>query len=342
MSSAPTLTLPSTLRASTASVRPALAGVDDARVQAAFASCAEVVRQRARNFYYGLRLTPEPRRSAVYSIYAWMRFGDDQVDEPTSPAQKHAALARFAALTERVLAGELPDGEPFWAAFAATLRSYPIEHAHIRAMLAGLEADIEHGGYATIEDLESYCYHVASTVGLVCVAIWGFRAGVTLAQVREAGDLALRRGKAFQLTNILRDFAEDFDQGRVYLPTAALAEHGLTPPMLRRWERPEQCAALVRSLARRARAHYDASAPLDELIDAPCRSTLYAMTRIYTGLLEVIEAEPARVVGTRRIRLTSRAKAFIAASALVRGGLNIWPASATAGTLADSASEGRR
>lgn len=307
-------------------VVPQLAGLDAPALNAAYTSCAEVVRRRARNFYYGLRLTPEPRRAAVYSIYAWMRCGDDLVDEGADPVAKRAALASFRERTARALSGRgdaLAGLEPFWAAFAASVASYAIDHALIWSMVDGLESDIDHAAYDTREQLDRYCYCVASTVGLVCLGIWGYRPGVTGADVARAEVMAERRGRAFQLTNILRDFAQDFDQHprRVYIPGEVFASVGLTPQGLRDWAEPSRCRELVAGLAAEAREHYRASAGLEELVEAGCRPTLWAMTRIYSGLLEVIEREPARVVGPKRIRLASWRKAWIALAASARAKL---------------------
>lgn len=330
MSSASTLAIPTLTAPNTASVRPRLEGFSDEALNAAFEACREVVRTRARNFYYGLRLTPEPRRSAVYAIYAWMRFGDDRVDSTSSPEARKLELDRFRELSLSVLAGSSLGGpEPFWPAFAATLRSYPIDPAHVTAMIQGLGEDIDHRGYHSLSELEAYCYRVASTVGLVCMSIWGYRAGVTITDLQRGAVMSERRGKAFQLTNILRDFAEDFDQqpSRVYLPRELFDEFNLTPADLRRWQNPAACAALVTKIATIARDHYAASQALDELVDTPCRSTLWAMTRIYSGLLSIILKNPAAIVGPSRIRLPSAGKAWIASSALLRGKFNLWPAS---------------
>jgi len=300
-------------------------------LESAYAHCAGVVRSRARNFYYGLRLTPEPRRSAVYSVYAWMRRADDITDEATTPETKHAALGAFAATTERLIAGQALDGEardcPVWIAFSETYRRYGLEPETLRSLIEGLEWDIEVDGGAGAEpavlcatraDLERYCYCVASTVGLICIRIWGLREGADEAEARR---LAVKRGLAFQLTNILRDFGEDFDSGRVYLPASEFRGCGLTPGQLRTWTRPEACAGLMRGLASWARSSYTESEPLDGMVDGSCAPGLRAMTAIYAGLLGVIEDDPSRVVGTRRVRLQSATKAGIAIKALVSGWL---------------------
>lgn len=295
----------------------------------AYQTCADVTRSCARNFYYGLRMTPEPRRSAIYSVYAWMRRADDQVDSAADLPTKAVRLAEFAQATERLIAGQ-PLGpverDPVWIAFRQTVRDYHLDPADLHRLLKGLETDLEAERRAADSDepvmicrtraeLREYCFCVASTVGMICVAIWGLR---DPALAPEARRLAIERGQAFQLTNILRDFAQDYDEGRVYLPSVDLERAGLSPSDVRNWSSPERAEALVRELAAHARAHYDASAPLDELITPSCVAALSAMTRIYSGLLTVIERQPERIVSGGRIRLPSARKASIALSAFVR------------------------
>lgn len=310
----------------TTALQPAAAPAIDARLDRAYAACREIARARARNFYYGLKLTPEPRRSAVYSVYAWMRRGDDEADAATSVDARRQCLARFRATSDLVLAGGAAGRaeiarDPVWTAFAHTVDAYGVEATDILAMLEGLEEDLDHAGYETDAELESYCRRVASSVGRVCLTIWGLREGVS---AEEARTLAERRGLAFQLTNILRDFAEDHAQGRIYLPSSAFTTHALTPDELRSWARPRECEAFVRERAALTRAHYDASAGLERMIDPTCAPTLWAMTRIYSGLLEKIEKAPRRVAGQRRIRLQSLHKAGIALRAVMMSRRDEW------------------
>lgn len=320
------------LQGSIALDRP-VSGQDAARLARAYDACREITRRRARNFYYGLCLTPEPRRSAIFSVYAWMRRADDEADAAAHASRTtEERLARLADLRRELrdlLAGRYDqpgapsDAAPVFIALAHTLRAYPIDPGDLRDMLDGLEEDARHTGYATRDELASYCYRVASTVGLICLSVWGLREG---ADATEARGLAVRRGLAFQLTNILRDFGQDFDDSprRLYLPQADFERHGLTPEALRVWARPNECGAMIAGLARWARAEYEASATLEGLINPVCRPTLWAMTRIYSGLLAKIEAKPGRIVGAKRIRLQSAHKAGIAAVALVRARRDRW------------------
>jgi len=147
------------------------------------------------------------------------------------------------------------------------------------------------------------------------MTIWGVREGASMERALAMAD---RRGLAFQLTNILRDFAQDFDEGRVYLPRAAFAESGLTPAALRRWQDAAKCERFVLNQAAIARREFDESAQLESMIEPACEPTLWAMTRIYSGLLKKIEDRPGRIVGDARIRLQSLHKAGIAMRAIVR------------------------
>lgn len=291
-----------------------------------FEACREIVRAHARNFYYGLRLTPEPKRSAVYAVYAWMRAGDDDIDLPGTPEEKLARLERFERRSECAFAGDPLDSEaaaqPAWRAFAHTVSAFTIDRDDLRALLRGLRDDLHQDAdtlpgrpvYASRADLDQYCYRVASVVGLICIDIWGLRPGTDRAEARK---LAALRGLAFQLTNILRDFAEDFDRGRVYLPAEDLEASGLSPTELREWSDHPRCCGLVRSIAAWAGSAYRASAPLDRMITPSCAPTLWAMTMIYARLLSKIDADPRRVV-SHRVRVRAVHKAGIAVAAALK------------------------
>lgn len=315
---------------STAAIVASLPGVSDADLAAAYGHCRAITRARARNFYYGLRLTPEPRRSAIFSIYAWMRAADDEADAEAPAAARRARLAAYRDLTAKLLSDQPIDWStlaPFWPAFAATVRSYPIDPSLFSAMLDGLEEDLEPpappDAYPTDADLTRYCYRVASTVGLTCISIWGLRPGVNPGEARR---LAEERGQAFQRTNILRDFAQDYDStpSRVYLPADSFAAAGLSPRAVREWSDPVRCREFIQRHAAQARAFYESSAPLVGMVAADCAPTLWAMTTIYSGLLRLIEQDPQRIVAPKRIRLPASRKALIALRATMRSRTSGW------------------
>lgn len=289
-------------------------------LERAFDACRSVVRGRARNFYYGLRISPEPERSAVFALYAWMRMADDTVDAPGSVDERRARLEAFWRDTERTLDGYAPNGSEMWRAFAHVAARYRLDRDVLADVIRGMRTDLDAEADArrtgepalvceTREDLLTYCDRVASTVGLCCVRIWGLRDGV---DPSEADRLAVARGRAFQLTNILRDFAEDFDDGRIYLPESDFRDAGVSPSEVRSWTNPASCTRMIESIASRARGFYAESDPLVGMVSERCAPTLEAMSRIYRGLLSKIEREPSAIVSTRRVRLSPVAKVAIA------------------------------
>jgi len=293
---------------------------DGVTLERAYDACRSVVRERARNFYYGLRISPEPERSAVFALYAWMRMADDTVDAPGRVEQRRVRLEAFWRDTERMLGGRPPNGTEMWRAFAHVASRYRLDRDVLADVIRGMRADLDAEASSrrtgepamvceTREDLVTYCDLVASTVGLCCVRIWGLRAGVDRS---EADRLAVARGRAFQLTNILRDYAEDFDDGRVYLPASDFREAGVSPSELRSWTNPESCTRMIESIASRAEAFYAESDPLVGMVSERCAPTLEAMSRIYRGLLSKIVREPSAIVSTKRVRLSPVAKVAIA------------------------------
>ena len=277
-----------------------------AELLGAVAECERIVRDRARNFWWGLRLTPEPRRSAMYVIYAWMRAADDLADaEGFTPDERVRRIAAFRAATDAALAGRPVDGSAVWRGLAWVAAAHELSPRDFHDMLDGQLADVGPAQYQTWDELRGFCYRVASTVGLVCIRVWGFHD-------EAAPALAVDRGIAFQLTNILRDLREDHGLGRTYLPAEDFRRFDLTPARLLAWQEPGQCAEFIRAQCDRADQLYARSEPLDRMVTPGCLPTLWAMTGIYRGLLARIRADPRAVVGTSRVRLPAWRKAWIA------------------------------
>ncbi len=284
-------------------------------VQASFDYCHRIARSCARNFYYGLKLTPEPKRSAVYAIYAFMRACDDLADgdeaAPTPSQERKARIESFRHTMDQVLRqgadGPLPDA-PYWPAFRHVMCAYPVDPSYMHAMLNGQVDDLFKRRYADFNELYDYCYKVASVVGLVCISIWGFDGDAATRQLAEY------RGVALQLTNILRDLAEDAARGRIYLPREDLERFNYTEDDLLGGVVNERFDRLMTYQIERAQSYYAMSATLEQHIDPDSRATCWAMMRIYRGLLDQIAANPRRVM-TSRIRLSSFQKLGLALQA---------------------------
>ena len=242
-----------------------------------------------------------------------MREADDMVDDAVDSKQAEEALNQFAQLTDIALRGAPASDEAVWIALSEVAQRTSLDHKPFHDMLRGQLDDVQSTHYESFEDLEQYCHRVASTVGLVCIAIWGYRG-----PSEKANDLAIKRGVAFQLTNILRDFREDYSIGRVYLPADEFAQHEITPEDFYNWTDGKKCREFIIAQIDRARCFYIESAPLDALINPACQSTLWAMTKIYRQLLEKLAQQPDRLASNRRLRLTALQKSSIALQARLR------------------------
>jgi phytoene synthase len=278
------------------------------QLEDAMLHCRDITRRKARNFYHGLKLLPPAKRDALFAVYAWMRLADDLADEADDDRER--AMDRIESLRSRTasaLNGDAMDDDPVLIALADVAQRYPLEEAHFNASLDGQLDDLSDRQYDTFEQLHEYCYRVASSVGLICLSIWGCsdRRG-------RAGSLGVDRGVALQLTNILRDLKEDHERGRCYLPREELSEHGLTIDELVNWRKPAACMQLLQMQFDRAESYYQQSSALDGMIESDCRPTLWAMTEIYHRLLHRMRQEPQRIVIGPRVRLSGMRKILIA------------------------------
>ncbi|MGH9584047.1 MAG: phytoene/squalene synthase family protein [Bryobacteraceae bacterium] len=290
----------------------AVASVTDTySVAESYRYCRRIARTRAKNFYYSFLLLEKPQRDAMCAIYAFMRRCDDLSDDPAD--RDKSALRREIAVwrmeLNRALQGRV-SGNPIWPAFHDTVERYSIPHRFFHEMIDGIASDIEPRRIQTFEELYGYCYHVASVVGLAIVYVFGFESMRALL-------LAEKCGVAFQLTNILRDVREDAALGRVYLPLEDLNRFGVTAGQLRTGAEDERFRELMRFEAARARACYEESAPLSDLIRPASRRSLWALREIYQRLLARIEQADYSVL-SRRINVPKHIKIVLLLRAFFR------------------------
>lgn len=303
----------------------------------AFIACRQITAARARNFYLGLRLAPQPKRAALLALYTWMRHADDlaDADGPTdSPATRLAALAEFRHATKTALHNAAsPDVQDdaatrsvappacteWWPAFLATARTHNLSASLFTDTLTALEADAVGVDHVSTTDLARYCDRVAGTVALACVRIWGVRRPELTDRVMH---LAILRARAVQLTNILRDLREDlsFSPPRSYLPRESYAAHATTSHQLRAAPDSPPCAALLTDWIDQARSLYDASRPLESLVDPSCARVCWALGAVYESLLNSIARRPA-LLASHRISVPRRRKLSIAVAGWLGVGL---------------------
>src|SRR5947209_11297603 len=186
-------------------------------LDAAYVACADITREQARNFHYGIRLLPPDKRGALCAVYALARRVDDigDGDLPTVVKQEHL----------RRLRGELArlddSTDPVLVALADAARRYPIPIDAFGELIDGVEMDVVGARFATFDDLVHYCRCVAGSIGRLCLGVFGAR------DMNLAPSYADTLGIALQQTNILRDIREDLLNGRVYLPQDELQRFGV-------------------------------------------------------------------------------------------------------------------
>ena len=265
---------------------------DHIRLDSAYAECRAIAKREAKNFYYAFVALPEPRRNAICAIYAFIRHADDLADDESLPREeRRRRLDNWLADWRGVCHGGDSSNLIFLAVRDATER-FGIPLDLLDELVAGVTMDLDQAAgdapdtYATFAELYRYCYLVASVVGLVCIRIFGY-------QDKRAEKLAEQTGIAFQLTNILRDVAEDAERNRVYLPLEDLAAHNVSLDSLlhRAPGAPPTAAerALLAAVARRAEEFYKSAQLLLPLIDRESRPALWVLVSIYHGLLKRIE-----------------------------------------------------
>jgi phytoene synthase len=265
---------------------------DTAGVNAAYAVCRAIARREAKNFYYAFVALPKPKRNAICAIYAFMRQADDLADdEGLLLSDRRDKLDAWIAEWRRASAGGATSDPVFVAVRDATVR-YAIPLTLLDELVAGVTMDVDAGykdapdTYATLTDLYRYCYLVASVVGLVCIRIFGYTDA-------RAEKLAEETGIAFQLTNILRDVAEDAERNRVYLPLEELQAHGVELDCVLHRKKgtgpTENERALLKEIGQRAEKYYASAQALMPLIDKESRPALWVLVRIYHALLKKIE-----------------------------------------------------
>lgn len=265
-------------------------------LESAYRYCEAVTRERAANFYYGIRLLPASKRRAMCAVYAFARRVDDIGDGEDAADRKLAMLA--AARTEV----EDLSASPVGLALADAERQFELPREALFDLLDGVEMDVRAARYEVFEELVVYCRRVAGSIGRLCLAIFGS------SDPARAMPLADDLGVAMQLTNILRDVREDLERRRVYLPAEDLrrfrCQDLLAAPS-------GQFAQLVAFETARAREWFDRGLGLLELIDARSGSCVLAMTGIYQRLLERIDRDP-QAIREHGLSLTTWEKTWVA------------------------------
>ena len=262
---------------------------------------------RVTNFYYAFVFLPREKRLAIEAVYAFARRGDDITDSGLDPAEAAAALVRYRQALDACYAQETSRlNTPELHALADAIKRFKIPREPFEDLILGLEMDLTGTRYQTFEELSLYCYRVASTIGLICIEIFGYHNPRT----RE---YAVNLGTALQLVNILRDLQRDAQRGRIYLPQEDLDRFGVRPAELLAAAYNDPFIELMQFECDRARHYFDLARQMLPAEDRQSMKAAEIMAAIYWDILKRIQKRCYNVFG-KRVRVPRPLKLWTALS----------------------------
>lgn len=265
-----------------------------------------VTRKSASNLALAFIMLPKAKRDGMSALYAFCREVDDVADEDSIPIQtRRERLAKWREDLRRAYDKQIPQ-MAINRELQPVIDRYRLPQEHFHALLDGVEMDLDTHRYANYEELELYCYRVASVVGLLSIEIFGYHDAA-------CRTYAVHLGKALQLTNILRDVRADAQRGRIYLPLSELARFQVTEEEILRGEYSDRFIDLARSVAGRARYFYYQARLTLPAVDRRSMVAAELMGSVYWRLLRKLESEQFDVFGPVPARLNKAHKLLLIA-----------------------------
>ncbi len=263
-----------------------------------------ITKKSASNLALAFVLLPKSKRAAMSALYAFCREVDDVADEDSVPVEKRREqLAAWRADIQRACENQSPRFVVNQE-FQPVIRECRLPFALFDELIKGCETDLDTTRHENYEQLELYCYRVASVVGLLSIEIFGYKNPA-------CRDYAIHLGKALQLTNILRDVRTDAERGRIYLPLSELKKFNVTEAEILRHEYSERFHALAVSVAERAKHFYQLA---QQTLPAEDRRSMIAaelMGSVYWRLLQKLERREFNVLGPKLTRLNKAQKVLL-------------------------------
>ncbi|MBI5800575.1 MAG: presqualene diphosphate synthase HpnD [Verrucomicrobia bacterium] len=242
----------------------------------------QITQRSASNLALAFIMLPKAKRAGMSALYAFCREVDDVADEESVPlAERRARLAQWRTDIRTACDGGGPQF-PVNRELQPFIVTHRLPFALFDELLRGVEMDLDVTRYETWDELEQYCYRVASVVGLLSIEIFGHTSPA-------CHDYAVHLGKALQLTNILRDVGNDAARGRIYLPLAELKRHEVTEAEILGGEFTPRFRKLAQATAHRARHHYDRARATLPPEDRKAMVAAELMGAVYWRLLRKLE-----------------------------------------------------
>lgn len=261
--------------------------IDNSLLAEAYAYCEALTAEHSRSFTIASGLLPDAKKRAVRALYAFCRITDDIVD-----CQEGDVEAQLQVWRQHAFMHAPPTSDLAAIAWADARFRYHIPSRYAEQLVEGVSRDLVQDRYDTFDELATYCYSVASTVGLMSMHITGFSGP-------EAVPYAIKLGLALQLTNILRDVGEDWARGRLYLPREELAAFELDEADVARGVVDDRWRRFMRFQIARNRQLYAEAWPGIQMLSADGRFAIAAAAGLYRAILEDIEAHDYDVFNRR-------------------------------------------
>jgi len=244
----------------------------------------EIAKKSNSSFYYAFNLLPAEQRDAMNTVYAFCRQTDDIVDEGTiSDDIKYEKLRKWRIELEKSLDGQ--SEYHLINKLSKTIQNFKIPLEPFFDLIKGMEMDLQKKRYLTFNDLQTYCYNVASTVGLMCIEIFGYRHP-------SAKDFAVNLGIALQLTNILRDIKKDAEKGRIYLPKEDMDKFNYNETDIFNNTYNENFQRMMEYQVQRASEYFNAATACLNREDKKAMFAARAMQHIYSRMLnKIVDAD---------------------------------------------------
>ena len=251
---------------------------------------AEITKKSRSNFAIAFATLPRERREAMVTYYAFCRVVDDIVDEPGMEREERLALLdRW----RQVVDGKGESLTSFEEDVTKVQSRYSVPAEELHLLIDGMEKDLDTVRYETFEELLGYCYHVASSVGFVCMRIFGCDATVTK-------EYATNLGYCLQLTNIIRDVVDDWQkEERIYIPQEDMDRFELDESLFDGGPKGTRFLEMMQFQYDRAVSFYDKAAAAIPRAEKRRVVPTEIMRDTYRAILEKMRADEFRVFEKR-------------------------------------------
>lgn len=239
--------------------------------------CESIIKDNSKTFYKAFSLLKKEKANSIYAVYAYCRVIDDSIDIYHSPEKLRILEKKLNAFEE----GNTPD-EPLWRALEDVFERYKMNIKPFYEMIEGQKMDIEYIQPQTQENLLNYCYYVAGTVGKMLLPI------IASEKYDEIDIDKIKLGEAMQITNILRDIGEDFENGRIYIPKKIMEEHNYSENDLKNKVINDNFIKMWEYEAKQAQKMYDDFYNYIDYFDKDSKKPVLASAKLYNAILDAV------------------------------------------------------